>query len=651
MKHIRKWQDRLAPPLPLRYVVTAVAALFSGLVWAFLITLVETQSIRLSLTRLADADAPLWLTAFFLGLVLAALTFLLHSFFLGNLLVGVPVLLLAFVNYFKLLITLTPLTVGDFSLAGQVGNIAGLNSASLFVSRNSALAIAAGVCWLLLALFLSRPLRLPWARSLPLGAGCLLAFALFFWAGADGLVFSPLGVPAGSPVSQLTANQSCGMPLGLWRALYRSLTQDVTAGYSPEHMELAVRQAEEYAASLPEPEDRAQPNIILVLSESFFDVTELEGVSFETDPLARFHALQQESVSGTFYTRSLGYGTCNIELEIMTGLNTGLFSGEDLYGWDPVVFSYLPAVPALLEEEGYYTSMVHMFNDSIYHRGDFFPFLGFRDLFFTGDFAEIYPPAAEAEDYYGYLARFLSGGIYSDDFLAQLLISQYEARHEDAPLFLYGVSMESHQPFPADKYSPEELTVQPLSSLTGEAADILRTYSQGASNASAALGRLADYFRDCGEPTVIVFYGDHRPGLGLAEGGTVYSALGAAPGQGYLWSTEDKAWLYSTDYLIWSNDPDYLPGEPGEVRDTSCSYLGAQLLELAGAELPLYWRTIAQLSRTRTADALDFHIDRTGTLSALPPDRGEDALGLSLLRDFIYDAVYGQRYVTDRVGR
>ena len=179
-------------------------------------------------------------------------------------------------------------------------------------------------------------------------------------------------------------------------------------------------------AGQPASSGAQQPNIILILSESFFDITTLPGVTFDEDPVAEFHALQEESVSGAFHTRSLGYGTCNIELEILTGMNTGLLSGEDLYSWEPSVFSRLPSVVSLLGEAGYYIGMLHMFNDSIYHRTGFFTQLGFDDMFFSEDLAQFYAPAAQADDYWTYMNSRIEGSYYSDDLMSDALIALYE---------------------------------------------------------------------------------------------------------------------------------------------------------------------------------------------------------------------------------
>lgn len=644
---MRKLQNTLTPPVWAKWLITAAACLAAGLGWAMLARLIDSQSIR---TMVFSVTAPnLWFTALFLGLVTLALSLLTHSLFAGNLIVGAAAIILAFVNYFKTAITSIPLTIGDFSLITQMGDIATLNRESITLSRNSLLAVLAAVVWLAVTLFFSRPLRIRWRWSSLGGGAAALAFVLVFWAGGNPLVFRPLKADTSKSMSQTAANQSCGVVLGLWRSLFCQVNRDLGPNYSQEHMDEVVAQVERCTAGQTTEVKEQHPNILFILSESFFDISELAGVTYDSDPVAEFHALQKEGVSGTFYTRTLGYGTCNIELEILTGINTALLSGEDLYSWDPGIFSRLPTVPSLLQDSGYYTAMFHLYNDSIYNRTSFFSRLGFDDLYFSEDFAQIYDPTAQAEDYWAYMDTRIDGRFYSDDLMTDLFISLYEKRKEqsDAPVFLYGISMENHSSYTDGKYAPEELTVDPQSALTGEAAENLLYVSQGISNASKALGRLVDYFRTVEEPTIIVFYGDHRPGLGLSEGGSVYSALGMVPPSSGQWTLEDYEALYSTDYLIWSNDPACLPGGAGSTADTSCNYFGTQLLELAGVSKPLYWKLLTRLAQERSIDTTVYHRSADGALSTQLP---EDVPGLALLTELLNDAVYGKQYVTEKIG-
>lgn len=640
--------------MPLRWVLFCAACLLSGLALACALRVIDSQSLRQTLAALGQVS--LWLTALFLALVCAFAGFLTHSLFVGCLVTFVPAYLLVLVNYFKVLITSIALSLGDFSLIGQVGNIASLNAQAITFSRNTILAILGGVVWLLLALFFSGPLRLRWRWSLVGAAASAVCFVLVFWVGVEPLVYTPMGADLSVSQPQVVVNEHAGGPvLGLWESLYKKVNRiaqpDLGKGYTLEHMQDAVAQAEAFAPAQSVDQSRPRPNIVLILSESFFDISKLPGVTYAEDPVAGFHALQQEGVSGTFYTRSLGYGTCNIELEILTGINTGLLAGEDLYALDPNVFSSLPSVVSLLKDRGYTTDMLHMFNDSIYHRKGFFSQLDFDHLYFSDGLADFYPPAAEAPDYWAYLDSRIDGQFYSDDLMSDALIALYEKRsaESDSPAFLYGISMENHSTY-TNKYAPEELTVEPHSSLSGEAEENLLHLSQGVSNASAALAKLADYFRTVDEPTVIVFYGDHRPGLGLSSSGSVYSELGMVPAARSEWSLEQVAGLYSTDYVIWANDPDYLPGAPGSAAETSCNYLGDTLLDLAGVVKPLYWRVISQLSRTRVCDTWDYDLGRDGALAADAPREGLDGEGLGLLREFLNDAIYGKQYVTEEIG-
>ena len=641
---MRKRLQNLNLSPSLRWLLTVAATLLSGLALAALLRLIDSQSIRQTLAALAQPS--FWYTGLFLWLLCCVLTLLCHSLFAGCLLSFLPAYVLVLINYFKELITSVPLTLGDISLIGQLGKITALNTDAIRFSRNTILALVLAVIWLVLCFFADRPLRIRWRWSLLGAAGAAACLFLVFWLGAGPLVYRPLHVELSRPMSQAFVNERCGGPvLGMWQALYHSAHRDLGENYSKAHMEEQAQRARALAPAQSSPADGEHPNVILILSESFFDISKLPGVSYPEDPVAEFHALQQEGVSGRFYTRSLGYGTCNIELEILTGLNSGLLSGEDLYSWEPNVFSRLSTVVSLLKAQGYSTDMLHMFNDEIYHRKGFFSQLGFDHLYFSDALAEFYPPAAQAEDYWAYMNDRIDGQYYSDDLMADALIALYEKRaaEQDGPVFLYGISMENHSLY-TDKYAPEELTVAPASALEGEAAENLLHLSQGVSNASAALEKLVDHFRSEDRPTIIVFYGDHRPGLGLSGGGSVYSALGMVDAEHGQWSAEQLAELYSTDYLIWANDPSLLPGEPGSTVDTSCNYLGVTLLDLAGVEKPLYWRLLSRLSETRLCDTWEYHLGRDGVLSKTRPDSGAAAEQMDLLTEFLNDIVYGKQY-------
>lgn len=622
-------------------VVLPVAVVLHALVVALVDQVVVHQS--LAVLPSCFTAGWFWWTVGLMALFTGLLTFVTRTILPGAILTAVAPTIMVFSSYFKALITSVPLTVQDFLLLGQLGDITQLNASSLHFSPLSLGCILFLVLWLVAVCLLLYPVRLERKASLWAGAGCVAAVALVYGVAANALIFTPMGVSTDQKLSQATVNRETGVLLGLWRGALNQVHMALNEGdTSPEELERAAQKAVELASQEEDTRVAQQPNVILILSESFFDVTRLPGVTFDGDPLETFHNLQQEGVSGTFYTRSLGYGTCNIELEILTGMNTGLLWGEDLYNMDPQVFSRLPSVPSVLRDSGYSTKMVHMYDDSIYKRTPMFEAMGFEKTYFQDDFAAIDPQAADE----AYLEGQREGSFYSDAYLSQLLIDLYEDGKGEGPQFLYGISMENHAPYDKKKYDAQELTVAFQSDLKGQAQEMFQAVVQGTHDASEALGQLTDYFRDQDEPTVIVFFGDHRPGVGLTDGGTVYSKLGLCSSDYSRWSTQEMKELYSTDYLIWSNDPAYLPSQPGERVDRGSNYLGVDLLNLAGVEKPVYWKLLQNLSHTRLNDTWVYSLAQDGTLTYKHPTTGGDGEKLDLLSTLLDDTLYGDQVAT-----
>ena len=622
-------------------VVLPVAVVLHALVVALVDQVVVHQS--LAVLPSCFTAGWFWWTVGLMALFTGLLTFFTRTILPGAILTAVAPTIMVFSSYFKALITSVPLTVQDFLLLGQLGDITQLNASSLHFSPLSLGCILFLVLWLVAVCLLLYPVRLERKVSLWAGAGCVAALALVYGVLANVILFTPMGVSTDQKLSQATVNRETGVLLGLWRGALNQVHMALNEGdTSPEELERAAQKAVELASQEEDTRVAKQPNVILILSESFFDVTRLPGVTFDGDPLETFHNLQQEGVSGTFYTRSLGYGTCNIELEILTGMNTGLLWGEDLYNMAPQVFSRLPSVPSVLRDSGYSTEMVHMYDDSIYKRTPMFEAMGFEKTYFQDDFAAIDPQATDQ----AYLEGQREGSFYSDAYLSKLLIDLYEDGKGEGPQFLYGISMENHAPYDKKKYDAQELTVAFQSDLKGQAQEMFQAVVQGTHDASQALGQLTDYFRDQAEPTVIVFFGDHRPGVGLLDGGTVYSKLGLCSSDYSRWTTQEMKELYSTDYLIWSNDPAYLPGKPGDKVDRGSNYLGVDLLNLAGVEKPVYWKLLQNLSHTRLNDTWVYSLAQDGTLTYKHPTTGGDGEKLDLLSTLLDDTLYGDQVAT-----
>lgn len=635
---LQPWQRVLWNPL---------FAVLGGAILLLSTLTVSAQSLFAAAARMAQQPlASLWNTLF-LALLSLVFGFLMKRLARGYLLVTLVVTVLNLVNYFKTLITSMPLELSDLKLVRQAGAIAGLNAQSITFSAATVLGILLPFVWFAVLRLLARPmLDVSWKWSLSASGGSLILFLLCFVLFADSLVYTPAGVTLKSPVSQGIVYRDCLFPLGLWRpVIYRDRSGEVDIT-DPAAMKQLKRKLERTLSSDGQSFAKGeQPNVILILSESFFDVTALPGLSFEEDPLADFHALQADSVSGKFYSRTMGYGTCNIELELLTGINSALLaSGDDPLHWAPADQAMFPTVPHLLKQAGYYTGFLHMYNDTIYNRTELFSHLSFDEMFFNSDYAAIDPDAAAAADYITYRMGKLSGSQLGDAYMTDLIINLYEQKEADGPVFLYASSMENHAPHNADKYSAYHYPFTCETPLTDAAVGALNAYAEGAANSSKALKTLTDYFAQVEEPTVILFYGDHVPGLGL-DTGSVYQELWNFDGDIYSTSPALGAELYSSDYLIWANDPSLLPEPAGSRADTSCAFFGLEVLNAAGLPLPRYWQLVRQMSEECQAYNSVYFVSKEGQADwTMPATVNKEPF--TQMRALLADAKQS-RYLTD----
>ena len=622
---------------------SAASAFAAGWVLTAVSELITTQSFADAAALLFGFTPRAVATAAFLGLIICTLGFLCRSIFAGGLIVTLFVAGLSFANYYKMLITSTPLYVQDIRLVTQVGGIMELNEASMKFSGESAAAVVIMLLVLVGLFFVSRRFRPRLREGLISGLISAILFASLFCvpASVESWFYGPVGSgQAAAQDTQIVHNSRCGVLLGLWRSVVLGGEEELIP--EPDEEELMLMNAQSWIEELPDTEKDEQPNVIFVLGESFFDVTELPGVSYAEDPVADFHRICSEGVSGKFYTHTLGYGTENIELEIMTGINTRFFSWDDMiYGWEQEKLLTYPSLPQLFSDAGYYTAYLHTFNDGIYNRTALYTALGFQDMYFSGDFAAIDPEAAAAPDYWGYMYGKIAGEFYSDDYLADVTAELFDQKAGEGPVFLWAVTMENHTPYTADKFSSYDFPFE--SDLGDEAVGVLNAVTQGVADCSEALGKLVDHLAAQDEPVIVVFFGGHRPGTPLESGATVYSELGMCPEDVADWELEDYAELYSTDYVIWSNDPSLLPAEPGSRMNTPSTLLGVEALQMAGMDLDEYWSMCAVVDTVSDGWTWNFFVPQDGE-PCFSPFAGLDEEGLDIIqamRVFMNSTFYG----------
>ena len=586
------------------------------------------------------------LTSLIYALTAAVLGAATGRLWIGGAVTGFGAVALSLVNYFKTAINGTPLSLADFGLATQLGEVAGvagsLTPPAGFWRLAAALALGAA------ALVLTRRFTALRGRARFLTASVALAALIGLFspacAPAVGEAFS-VDVYARMPAAH--NNSFHGLTLALWRDC---VVQDLPApeGYSEESMQQVLARIDELLleddAARKNEGAAVQPNVIMILSEAFYDVTKLPDLTYGSDPLANFHALQAESISGRFYSHYLGYGTGYLEIAMQYGVsNMDFGASTNICFMEDGQYELFDALAEQYTKGGdYRAEMFHAYNDSLYNRTVTYPLLGYSDLAFSADIQKM------GIEWGGSVY----GGYYLKDayMFRGMLQRMREINDSGRRAFLYGITMENHQPFDPEKFGGACQVGVESEVLSAEDLEIAKVMVEGMTRADQALGALVEELRRSEEPTVVVFFGDHRPNLFLTDGDTIYTKYGISPSNDMTtWTAEQVAELYSTDYLIWANDAALTAGVAGTEKASSITAIGPQLLELTGTEASRYWRLLRKVSEVCLTDGELYFADGEGEISRsetdadLTPAQREI---LELRAAVVYDAFFGQKFIT-----
>ena len=289
-------RSRTLGPVWLRWALCAAAAFCMGLGAATAVQWVATGSLSTVWEWFVKWPSYLLLTAAGLGALVLTLGALVGRLWIAGALVGAVSLILSLVDYFKNAINGTPLELADFGLASQLGEVAGvageLRPPVDFWMALAALAICVGILVLVrrLTVLTGR------CRFLSFSVALALTVGLFTVQGAQaaGAVF---GVDTNTRLAAANSHDTYGLTLSLWRDCFLQ-AKESPEGYGEAYMQQVLARIDEILA-----EDDAtaeapavQPNIIMVLSESFYDLNRLPDLQYERDPLENFHALEREGI-------------------------------------------------------------------------------------------------------------------------------------------------------------------------------------------------------------------------------------------------------------------------------------------------------------------------------------------------------------------
>jgi phosphoglycerol transferase MdoB-like AlkP superfamily enzyme len=308
-----------------------------------------------------------------------------------------------------------------------------------------------------------------------------------------------------------------------------------------------------------------KPNIIVILSEALWDPTLLPKVTFDHDPLPNLHELMKNYSSGWMLSTVFGGGTANVEFEILTG-NSMRFMPEGSVPYIQYVNHGVDSLASILRRQGYAATAINPYHNWFYNSKKAYQNFGFSN-FISMEFFD----------------SNLKGFNIADSEVSKNIILQSE-RTAGAD-FIFANTMENHFPFDPGKFKTNTFTVS--GDVSAATKGLLETYATGIADSDLMLKSLVDYYTQSKEPTIVAFFGDHKPILG--------SNFGVYTDTGYLKPNQPDRLrrLYDVPLLVWNN---YLPKQKDNL-DISPAFLEPYLLNLAQKQGTPYTDMLYALSQ------------------------------------------------------
>jgi phosphoglycerol transferase MdoB-like AlkP superfamily enzyme len=238
-----------------------------------------------------------------------------------------------------------------------------------------------------------------------------------------------------------------------------------------------------------------KPDIVLWLGESFFDPGVIAGVD-TCDVLPTFCQLTSSQLRSNINVPTYGGNTTRTEFEVLTAIPFAMLGGRD-YPYVTSVHRPFDSIAQTLKQSGYHNIAIHPHHKTFWQRHRAFPLLGFDE--FLGE-----------KDIKGYKR---DGVWISDNSLADQVMLQLDKAQK--PTFLFAISMEGHGSFGSqDKIDEDRVNaIKALEGVENKGDRMWREYIYHARNTARALKRLKTYIEQRSRPTLVVFFGDHLPGL------------------------------------------------------------------------------------------------------------------------------------------
>lgn len=262
-------------------------------------------------------------------------------------------------------------------------------------------------------------------------------------------------------------------------------------------------------------------NLVFVLSESFADPQRVPGLKISGDPLPFLHHFKRQTTSGLMLSSGYGGGTANMEYQALTGLSIANFSPTM-----PTPYSQLVPFQKrtfTINNLFNYSIGLHPFTANLYSRKTVYRKFGFNKFYHFDGGSKI-----------TYTSKIQHNSRVSDNATYHEI--DLDLHRQPHGKFIQVATMQNHMPYKPTYYDHCEFQVHGQNFTSDDQRAQIETYIQGIHYTDSALRAWIQRVDKLKQPTTIVWYGDHLPGIYHGLSMTKYGVP-----------------LHETDYFIYSN--------------------------------------------------------------------------------------------------
>lgn len=448
---------------------------------------------------------------------------------------GIPFMIFtaeAFTNRTKSTLRQDPLVPSDLSVITEVKSILQNYDKIYMILAIAAVLITLAIIALAF-LFFKKSDKLTVKKRILGAGGCIACFVIMFSTAYSNTELYNSYAVDGNIYFKVNQYISKGF---LYSFIYdiNNLKVEKPSSYNPE----AFNAIDDTAEST-ELNDISKPNIVMIMSEAFSDISNSESINFDEygDPLEFYNQFinRDDIISGHIVVPNFGGGTSDTEFDVLTGCSTKYIDSSQVsYNF---IRKPIEAMPRLLKNIGYDTLAIHPGYGWFYNRTNVYKNMGFDDFIYL---EEDFEPSTQNK-----------GGYISDEVTTQSIIDNFEnhVKNNDDPIFEFCVTIQNHGPY-EEKYENLKTNFSTDIQLTDDEKAIYSGYFQGIDDADAQIETLVNYFESIDEPVVLIFFGDHLPGF--SNGMSYFSQF--RPDIDLNGNQWQQMKAYETPFFIWAND-------------------------------------------------------------------------------------------------